>query len=332
MGGLKLPPEKRNKLAKLTPDIASHAIKVYIDLIDEWNSYLALSGAEPVKAMQPTGSVTYCSKDLEDESSQEYGDIDYLVAIHSEFDGPEIDRRRDDARLRSKYESLFEMFLNEKQPHCVDIEETLRGSTRLMVMIKLPNDTLVQVDTVITFPRYSSWMKGRYTPQRGFKGYTIGNLYKALGDYLVMSIGTEGVIVRSISDKRVPSKFSRSKGVKTENISLDIENFLRDIALYIISKNDIEEDTLLSSNPGVDPSDIDISKFALGIKGLANTLDRYKIYSKGEMLMQISKNYKAGLKKNVENKRNRGLDDESYDKLLKLNSAVAAIVDEKFGI
>jgi hypothetical protein len=130
----------------------------------------------------------------------------------------------------------------------------------------------------------------------------------------------------------VASKFSRSKGVKTENISLDIENFLRDIALYIINKNDIEEDTLLSNNPGVDPSDIDISQFALGIKGLANTLDRYKIYSKGEMLMQISKNYKAGLKKNIENKRNRGLDDESYDKLLKLNSTVAAIVDEKFGI
>ena len=201
-----------------------------------------------------------------------------------------------------------------------------------MVMIKLPDDSLVQVDTVVTFPRYSAWMKGRYTPQRGLKGYTLGNLYKALGDYLVMSIGTEGVIVRSKLGQRVPSKFSRSRGVKTENISLDIENFLRDIAAHIIGKNDIDEDSLLRENPGIDPENIDISKFALGIRGLANTLDSYKIYNKGEMLRQISASYKEGLRKNVENKRSRGLSDEHYNKLLMLNTSISSIVDKSFGI
>ena len=330
-GGLKLPAHKRHMLATLTPEIADQAIKLYEDLINRWNGYLISIGEEPVKALRPTGSVSYHTLDISEEKDQVYGDIDYLVEFPLEAEGSEAEITQARRRSDKKYTELFVNFLNTRNPDIVDVEETLRGRTPMMVMIRLPNDKLVQVDTVKTFPRYSSWMEGRYTPERGLKGYTTGNLYKALGDYLVMSIGTEGVIVRSKMGQRVPSRFSRSKGVETLNISLDIRNFLRDIAKYVIGRDNIDEDPLLRRNPGVDPSNITISGLASGIKGLAITLGKHGVYNTDEMLREISSNYAQGLKKNIDNKRNK-IDDLSYQKLLKLNDTVTKIVDKEFGI
>ena len=331
-GGLKLPPEKRDMLAQLDPAVVNQAVEIYTSLITQWNTYLLEMGEKPVTAVRPVGSVSYYQQDLSNESDSSYGDIDYLVAFPSDFEGEEFDRRRDDRRVTSKYENLFVRFLNEKNPPTVDIAETLRGSTPLMVMLKLPDGRLVQIDTVVTFPRYSSWMEGRYTPEHGIKGYTIGNLYKALGDHLVMSISTEGVIVRSKMGERVPSKFSRSKGVKTENISTNIRTFLQDIARYIIGSEEIDEDPMLSNSPGVDPANVTIAGLARGIKGLALTLGNYGVYNTDEMLRTVLSNYSAGLRKNVESKRSRFIDDASYQKLLKLNDTVLQQVATEFGV
>jgi len=330
-GGLKLSPEKRDMLADLNPTVANKAIEIYTALIDQWNIYLSEMGEKPVRAVRPVGSVSYTQQDLSSESDVSYGDIDYLVAFPSDFEGGEFDRRRDDRRVTSKYKDLFVRFLNEKNPATVDVAETTRGSTPLMVMLRLPDGKLVQVDTVVTFPRYSGWMEGRYTPERGIKGYTIGNLYKALGDYLVMSISTEGVIVRTKMGERVASRFSRSKGVETENISTNIRTFLSDIAKYIIGSEDINEDPLLIDTPGVDPDNVTISGLARGIKGLAKTLGSYGVYNTDEMLREVLSNYSSGLRKNVESKRSRFIDDETYEKLLKLNDLVYQKVSREFG-
>lgn len=331
-GGLKLPAHKRHMLATLTPEIADQAIKLYEDLINRWNGYLISIGEEPVKALRPTGSVSYYQLDISQSKDNVYGDIDYLVEFPLAAEGNESEIRQADRRADKKYTELFINFLNTKMPDIVDVEATLEGRTPMMVMIRLPDNKLVQVDTVKTFPRYSSWMEGRYTPERGLKGYTTGNLYKALGDYLVMSIGTEGVIVRSKMGQRVQSKFSRSKGVETSNISLDIRNFLRDIARYIIGSDDIEEDPLLTKNPGVDPVNVKISGIARGIKGLARTLGKYGVYDTDDMLREIHSSYVENVRKNIENKLNKGLDETAYQKLLQLNDHVAAIVKKEFGI
>lgn len=331
-GGLKLPPHKRHMLATLTPEVADKTIKLYEDLINRWNGYLISLGEEPVKPLKPTGSVSYYTADIARGRDDVYGDIDYLVEFPLEVEGSEAEITQARRRSDKKYTELFVNFLNSKSPDIVDVEETLRGRTPMMVMMRLPDDKLVQVDTIKTFPMYSGWMEGRYTPERGLKGYTIGNLYKSLGDYLVMSIGTEGVVVRSRMGQRVPSRFSRSKGVETSNISLDIRNFLRDIAHYVIGSEDIEEDPLLTRNPGVDPANVTIAGVASGIKGLAKTLGKYGVYNTDEMLREIYSNYADNVRKNVENKRNRGLEESYYQKLLKLNSHVIEIVGREFGI
>ena len=329
-GGLKLPPEKREMLAQLNPSVVSTAVRIYENLLNEWNVYLSALGENPVIPMRPVGSVSYYEQDLSQGDEISYGDIDYLVAFPSELEGAEIEKRKGEREIQKKYQGLFVNFLNERRPDSVDIEETVRGSTPFMVMLRLPDGKLVQVDTVITFSRYAGWMEGRYTPERGIKGYTIGNLYKALGDYLVMSIGTEGVIVRSKMGERVPSRFSRSKGVETQNISTSIGTFLSDIAKYIIGSEEINEDPMLASNPGVDPENVTIAGLAKGIKGLALTLGDYGAYNENVMLSSILENYRAGLQKNIENKKRRGLDEKSYQKLLDINDRVLEIVSKEF--
>ena len=330
-GGLKIGAEERHEL---TPDIAFRAIDLYVSLIEEWNSFLERAGHDLVVPVRPVGSVSYYKQDLAVNSDTTYGDVDYLVAFPLEGEDfqTESERRQAERDTNRKYEKLFIEFLNSERPLTVDVEKTLYGRTPLMVIMKLPDQKLVQVDTVVTFPRYSDWMRGRYTPEHGLKGYTIGNLYKALGDHLVMSISTEGVIVRSLGEERVPSRFSRRKGVQTSNISTNIKEFLRDIAKYIIGKDEIQEDHLLSENPGVDPENVSIAGLARGIRGLANTLDSYGVYEKIDMLNSIKAFYGDGLRKNVESKKSRGLDEASYEKLLELNKTVLDIVGKEFGL
>mgnify|MGYP001402350551 CR=1 FL=1 len=327
-GGLKISSEERHEL---TPEIVAQTIDVYISVIDKWNSFLEKRGHEPVIPKRPVGSVSYYQKDIMNtESKITYGDIDYLVEFPtSEFQSEE-ERRKNERSVNNLYESLFAEFLRSERPPEVDVDKTVGTGTPLMVIIRLPTQMLVQVDTVVTFPRYTSWMHGRYTPERGIKGYTIGNLYKALGDYLVMSIGSEGVIVRTRDNERVPSRFSRSRGVETKNLTTDIRNFLVEIAKHIIGKDDIDQDSLLLQNPGVDPDNVSIKDLASGITGLANTLDSYGIYSKTDMLNSISAFYSDGLRKNAESKKARGLDPGIYSQLLDVNKKVIEIVNREF--
>ena len=83
--------------------------------------------------------------------------------------------------------------------------------------------------------------------------------------------------------------------------------------------------------PGVDPDNITIADLAKGIRGLALTLETNGIEeSSDEMLGAILNLYASGLKKNIDSKLSRGLDDKSYEKLDKLNSTVYSIVSDVF--
>ena len=324
-GGLKLSPEDR---APVTPQIADEAIKIYSDLIDNWNSFLQSRDLQPVEKVGPVGSTSYVDKDILQQRDVEYGDIDYLVSFPV-VDTTEKNFRESERDSKKIYEKEFVNFLTQSTPSGVDVQKTLKpGSSPMMVIVKLSDGTLVQVDTVITHPDYNSWMRGRYTPERGIKGYTIGNLYKALGDFLVMTIGTDGVLVRVKMGERVPSRFSRSKGVETIRITTDIKNFLRDIAQYLI-QGEVREHELLSENPGIDASNVKILGLAKGIKGLALTLEDHGVYNASEMLSKIKDLYSANMRNNVESKKKRGLDQKSYEKLLKLNNEITQLVDEE---
>ena len=335
-GGLKIPGGSDKKL---NPTLVGQAIKVYENLLGQWNSYLELTGHDPVKPIKPVGSVSYYSQDALENPDAEYGDIDYLVELpvmHQESSDEKSKRQIENA-IKREYEQLFVNFLNAVKPAEVDIELTLKPSATdskvpsspYMVIITLPGGESVQVDTVTTYPRSAEWMGGRYTPERGVKGYLIGNIYKSLGDHLVMSIGTQGVAIKSREGKRVPAKFQ--KGVQVENISTDIGNFLVDIAAYLVGDN-LDPHPLLVGNPGVDKDNVSMRSLVKGIKGLALTLEAGGDDDALGMMNAIKAYYEENLRRNVEQKKTRGLNEKDYQKLLKMNDAAVRMMSEEFGL
>jgi len=335
-GGLKIPRDRR---IPLTPSVVSEAVLLYEDFISQFNNFLDSKGLSPVVAKRPVGSVSYYQRDIIDRPESEYGDIDYLV----EFPSPEGARDIGDIRsgqrnIVKRYTSELVEFLRSYAPDYVDVGLTLAGArpTPMMVILRLPDGNLVQVDTIVTHSRYVGWMEGRYTPERGIKGYILGNLYKALGDYFKISVGTEGVLVRMRGGQRVSSR--TRKGVEFEQVSTDIRNFLVDIARYVSGNNDIQITPLLSQNPGVDPARVTVSGLGKGIRGLAETLAQEGVIdSSTSMLADILERFRLGLIENVDRKaRPIGgeirTSQEYIDKMMALNDREYNKIKIEFGL
>jgi len=325
-GGLKLPPEHRRDL---TPSLVREAGGVYREFLNGFNDWLETRGKAPLQPIRPTGSSTHAERDMVDRPSATYGDIDYLVSFPVDYSGSELtERRKEEAAAVREYTDLLTEYLTTVRPPEVDSDLTLGGHP-LMIIVKVPSGGLAQVDTVVTHPSYSEWMKGRYTPERGIKGYVTGNLYKALGDYLVLTIGTEGVMARLKDGQRVPSKFR--SGVTYQSISTDFRNFFRDIADYVI-EGAYTADPLLDQRPGLDPDNVNISELAYGIVGLARTMEQAGDVDAREMLTTIHSSFVEGMEENVGRKLSKDITPEQEAKMRKLNVTQGERVRQVFGV
>lgn len=322
-GGLKLPPEHRRDL---TPVIVREAAAVYREVMEGWNRWLQSRNMPPVEPLRPTGSSVHADVDFEEGVDAVYGDIDYLVSFPVTEEGDT--KRKAEAASARLYTELLVEYLSTVRPEGVDVELTLRSSP-LLLIIRMPDGGLVQVDTIITHPDYSEWMKGRYSPERGIKGYVTGGLYKALGDYLMIQISTEGVLAREKDGERVPSRMR--KGVTVRSISTDFRNFLVDIARDLAGDG-VELDPLLEENPGGDPDAVNIGQLALGIRGLALTLQGAGMLDAGEMLSTVLRSFQDGLQKSLDRKVAMGLRDAKRRKLEDLNSSQFQRVRDAFGL
>lgn len=283
----------KTKNTVLSPELVKRAVAVYEEVITDWGRWLQEQGKEPVKPLRPVGSVSYYEKDLEEKPGTVYGDIDYLVEFpYSSEADDDTSKRKGENAFKREYTQLFVDYLNSGDAHSsVDVQETLLGNV-LMVILEIAPGVYVQADTVVTFPEYSDWMSGRYTPQRGLKGYTMGRLFSALGGYFPLSIGTEGVIARTQDGKLVTGKVR--KNVEIQTVSTKPQTFLIDIARYFAG-DDVGLDPVLRQNSGVDPENVSIEQFARGIKGLANTLDAAGLVDRDEMVSTVTKNYQNNL-------------------------------------
>ncbi len=323
-GGLKVPASRRSDL---TPALVRAAAHAYTAFVAGWNVWLRERNVAPVEPIRLSGSSTHAEQDELEGRSAVYGDIDYLVSFPIIVDVG--DRRRSEAASAKRYASLMIEYLQNEHPKNVDVELTLAGADPLSVIMLLPDGALVQVDTVVTHPSYAEWMKGRYTPERGIKGYVTGNLYKALGDFLVMTIGTEGVTARLRGTERVPARFKT--GITYKSITTNFRNFMIDIAGYLLG-SDHEVDPLLRAHPGLDPDNVTVSDLAQGILGLANTLDAAGAYERDVMLRQILSSFENGLAESVNKKAGRDLESDKEQKLRQLNTAQVDRVRRIFGL
>lgn len=327
-GGLKLPANKR---VDLTPSLVKQACNIYIDFINDWNQWLKNRSKEPVKLIGPSGSSAHAQQDANDNKEVIYGDVDFLISLPINDESEDYgDRRKTQAAVEREYIDLMEEYIRTVRPTEVNVELTLKpNSIPSQVVLEIPSGELVQVDTVITFPEHAEWMKGRYVPERGIKGYVTGNLFKVLGDYLTLTIGTEGVIARLKNGERVTSK--QRAGVKYQKISNNFNNFLVDIARYLAG-DDVEISSQLEKFPGLDHKNVSIEQLARGIVGLADTLAATGIVDKYHMLSTIIKNFREALFDTVKRKIEREISPDKADKLFKLNDEQIIRVSRIFGV
>lgn len=327
-GGLKLPADKR---VDLTPTLVKQTVVAYERFIGSWNRWLTAKGKDPVSPVGPSGSSAHAEVDAAEGKDVVYGDVDYLVSFPLADAAEDFgDRRKAQATVEREYTDLMGEYIRSTHPHGVDVELTLKpGSIPSQVVLKLPDGELVQVDTVVTFPEHSEWMKGRYVPERGIKGYVTGNLFKVLGDYLTLTIGTEGVVARLKDGSRVTSK--QRAGVKYHKVSGDFRSFLIDIAQYLAG-DDVELSPMLKKHPGLDPAAVSVDALANGIVGLADTLANAGIVDKRDMLTTVAANFERALADTVERKLGRDIAPEKAAKLLKLNDEQLKRVTRAFGV
>jgi hypothetical protein len=326
MGGLKLLYENRKDL---TPVLVKEAVEIFKSVFKNFNNWLLEIGQDVVDPIGPTGSSVYAERDFFEGRSQTYGDIDYLVSFPVSYskDMTYTERRKRESESAKKYSDLFQEYLKCKRPDNVEVDLTLNGNP-LMVIVQLPSGGFAQVDTVITHQPYVEWMKGRYTPERGVKGYITGNLYKSLGDFLILSIGTEGVVARTKNEVRVTSK-SRA-GVVYHSISTNFRTFFKDIADYLID-GEYVQDEILKLHHGLDPENVTVESFCYGIVGLSKTLEKANA-ANSKMLSEIYKSFVSNIEENVNRKVLRDISEEKESKLRKLNEIQSEKIQKIFGV
>jgi len=334
-GGLKAPDLTRDTV--LTPEVVAQAVAIYVEAIELWNKYLAKKGARPVKALGPVGSTAYYKKDLKSNPGKEYGDVDYLVAFPVEVDkdaSPEDERKAENLANRVYTKLLVDFLSSDPQvQRLVNVPATVKSSPTLLI-VKLPDGQHVQVDTIVTHPQYvsddgkSGWMPARWTPERGLKGYTLGNVYAILSDRYNLSISDRGILAKTQAGSAVP--FKTRKNVKLVRVGKSLSTIFADIANYL-TQGEVELDDILIKNPGMNTENITISSAANGIVGLVNTLESAGIIdSASSELSVLLSSYKDRLQSAIDSKKSRGLEDDKYEKLLKLNDKAYEIVKKEF--
>ena len=333
-GGAKIPPGQG---ASLTPEVVVQASELYKGLIEDFNQYLSSKDLRPVKAIKPVGSTAYYREDLEEDSDVIYGDIDFLVSLPPADGGEDFGvSRKSQAAIKRNYEKEFLNFLKASPPGFVDVPLTGESSPT-MVIINLDSGKKVQVDLIATTDRYEDWMQVRWVPERGVKGYVGGNLYKAFGDTLTLTIGDQGVIARIKDGNRVSSK-QRGKDVKFIQVSSNPSTFFKDIVDYLVGAKEFEITQGLADSQGIAPDNITISGIADGIRAVAETLQGNgalpeKFNNSVEMLEEVLARFKLNLDASVEKKsKNQNMTEEKLTKLVKMNSEQYNNVKNSFNL
>ena len=327
-GGLK---SKKTKSVDLTPELAKSAIVEYLKVLKAFNVFLDYEGHKPVVPIKPVGSTTHLEKDYDEKIGRVYGDIDYQVQFPLEHFEKYGDERLAVNAQKRLYENLLKEFLNRQKPNNVDVSETLSGSP-LILIVKLPTGEHVQVDTIVTFPQTSDWMKVRYGPERGIKGYMMGNFYKAFGDYFTIVIGTEGAVGRKHQGRVVSS--SKRKDVDHFRISKNPKTLFRDVAKWAAHHNNKEyaEHIELTNNPGLE-NESAIIKMAQGIRGVALTLEQSNVIpSAKKMLQKIHKDFTKLTRQSIDNKlkRGTGIEPAKWQNLANQNETVSKLINGVF--
>ena len=259
---------------KLTPEIAKKAISKMPKFEKDFNAFLKKNNYAPIKIGKPIGSTTYYEKDLANNPSKEYGDIDIIFSI------PRI-QGLTDSKNAGIYRKLVVDFISTEKPKYLYDDGEQNGQN---IIVDVDNEW-VQVDLVSAFEDLEDWTTHRMTPEHNLKGAFIGFLYASLAEALNLSINTSGVQAKHVGNDIVP--FKRLKVDRVDTLSTDISQFGVHVLEYLYSrmhgKNKPIVPAELKNNSGMNRSEIKFIDLAKMVSALGNAFEKNNMWGVGDL-------------------------------------------------
>jgi len=195
----------------ITPAVVQEMVKHLAEFEQKFNEWEKQGnmGLE-INIGKPVGSGTYYERDLIQDPTREYGDVDVMCYITSLPDESAAQRI---AVYRTAIQSFCQ--LNAKY-------KTDNGTNVIFDSAAGP----VQVDLVYTFHEHANWGRA-LAPEYRVKGAINTSLTSAMADALNLSFSSQGVQAKLRNGQ--PVSFRQSKDTILHMVSIDPENWAKDI-------------------------------------------------------------------------------------------------------
>jgi hypothetical protein len=260
---------------KITPQVVAVAVDAVSKFIQHFNKFLKTKNLPPVQGGNPVGSTYYYKKDLQNNPTKEYGDIDVHFFI------PRLPDQTD-ATNASTYATAVKEF--------ADSTPGISTDSGRNVIFKIGAD-YIQVDLVMAYYENKEWLNA-LTPEHNIKGVISSTIYSSLAEYLNLSISTHGVQAK-LRDG-LPVSFRQSKGTELVTVSKSPSHWALQTAMFIAKTKGIDNPEIsddLKQTPGTDINEIKLSNIANAVKGIGHTLELNGIDSYSNFISNIVRIY-----------------------------------------
>ena len=198
----------------ITPALVDVVVQSLPALQQALNAFLKTKDLPPVKIGTPVGSTTYYKRDLAQNPSREYGDIDVNFFV------PRLPSISDNANEQT-YSAAIKEFCDSNPNY-----STNNGTN---VIIKVGNE-YVQIDFVTSYYENEQWSRA-LGPEYNVKGVLSASLYSSLAEALNLSFGGRGVQVKL--QNGVPVSFRQTKDTELKTVTNNPDTWAVDIAKFL---------------------------------------------------------------------------------------------------
>jgi hypothetical protein len=266
----------------ITPQLVAAIMPILQkQFIPTLNKFLQTKGIPPAAITAPAGSATYYKRDLAQDPTREYGDVDVQCSIAKL---PNMSN----AANASLYQKAIKEFCDTQQNF-----STENGTNVIMEVGK----DVVQVDLIMSYYENQAWLK-TLAPEYRVKGVLCNSLYSSLGEALQLSFGGgHGIQAKTQAGKLVP--FRTIKDVELSTIANNPDTWAVDICKYL---GCTKLSPLLRKYPGT-LDEVRTADIVQSFKGIAQSMEMSGKGSAAELLNTVKQIYLAKIQKAVESSK-----------------------------